>query len=65
MRVGQGLIFEGIIFNNEMAYETNSKIEQGLDIFYNDNIRLFCIDYKTRIEDCYQNTKNLINGITS
>ena len=65
MRVGEGFIFEGFIFNNEMAYETISKIEGGLDIFYNDNIRLFYINYKTRIEDCYQNIKNIINSITT
>ena len=43
MRVGEGFIFEGLIFNNEMAYETISETELGLNIFYNDNIRLITI----------------------
>ena len=60
MRVGQGFSF-----NNEIAYEIISEIEGGLDNFYEDNIKLFCIHYKERIEDYYQYIKNLINGITS
>ena len=65
MRVGQGFSFNGLIFNNEMAYEIISEIEGGLDNFYDDNIQLFCILYKERIGDYYQYINNLINDITS
>ena len=60
MRVGQGFSFNGLIFNNETAYKIISEIEGELDgRFYNDNIRLFCINYKTIIEYCFQNIKKI------
>ena len=66
MRTNQGFSFNGLIFNNEMAYETISEIEGELvSRFYNDNIRLFYNKYKERMEDYYQYIKKLINGITS
>ena len=64
MRDGKRIVFNGLFFNNEMAYETISDIELELEYFYDDNIRLFLIDCKTKIEECYQRLKNLINDIT-
>ena len=48
MRVGEGFICNGLIFNNEMAHITISKIELGLDkMFENENEQISFNEYKT------------------
>lgn len=47
-----------------MARVKMSRIELGLDDFY-ETEKNYCFDYKTKIEECYQKIKNIINSITS
>lgn len=47
-----------------MARVKMYRIELGLDDFY-ETEKNYYFDYKTKIEECYQKIKNIINSITS
>ena len=57
--------FNGLVFNNKNEQEIISSIDSVLNSFYNDSIFLFSIHGKYLEELFCNNTKELIEGISS
>ena len=57
MRDCERITFNGLIFNNEIAYEIISDVEFELEYFYDEGIQSFSNNYEMEIEECYHRLK--------